>query len=666
MFNMSMGNMGIPNGFLGGGILGVSAAVAAAYSTRKLNSNYSGSAIRVRRNSDNLEADIGFSAAGDLDVFGLMNHVGAENLLTYSEQFDNAAWVHDSDTVVPNAAIAPDGTLTAGIWTINTSGNVRRQSVTKTAVDIAYTGSLWVKNLTGTGSMQVRLVSNGSIIAASVFSPNLSSGAWVRVPTASATSGAFTAVRFDLVGLNAGDTFAIWGAQLNRGSTPLDYCRTVASPTVSGQNLLLNSDAPATQTVTLTLGSTYTLSCTGVGGDSITSSAGTAGGSGFGAAVPGTPNTFTVTTAGTVVLTKAGSPTTEQLNMGSVVLPHTVTTGVMVDTGSGFITKVYDQSLFNNPELVMNGTFNSNVTGWSAPAAFPSTASSVSGEMQVTASGANGKQQCSVTTVSGKTYTVTALCRRISGTGLVYIHQGLNDGLGSSAGNASGTNNSSTASLLSFTFTASATTSYIDCVATVSGDVGGFDNISVKENRDLLQATAAKQPRIVFAGTIDRITTAVNHPAFRTDGVSQCLQTGSFVLAQPLTRSSVLYFSNIAAAQKMLSGSNISPDNELYFSGSGSLASYAGTTVSVKTGISVNDKATIVETQNGANSNLSYNGANATANIGTNGIDGVTVGNWNTGYGNALFGDILIFPSALSTQDRQALEANQKSYWGTP
>ena len=36
-----------------------------------------------------------------------------KNLLTFTEQFDNAAWIKIRSSVTPNAAIAPDGTLTA-------------------------------------------------------------------------------------------------------------------------------------------------------------------------------------------------------------------------------------------------------------------------------------------------------------------------------------------------------------------------------------------------------------------------------------------------------------------------------------------------------------------------------------------------------------------------
>lgn len=59
----------------------------AAYSLRKLRTAYAGSAIRVRRSSDNAEQDIGFSA-GVLDTSALTTFVGAGNgfVVTWYDQ----------------------------------------------------------------------------------------------------------------------------------------------------------------------------------------------------------------------------------------------------------------------------------------------------------------------------------------------------------------------------------------------------------------------------------------------------------------------------------------------------------------------------------------------------------------------------------------------------
>jgi hypothetical protein len=51
----------------------------AAYSLRKLRKAYAGSAIRVRRSSDNAETNIGFKPNGQLDTVALLNHCGVGN-----------------------------------------------------------------------------------------------------------------------------------------------------------------------------------------------------------------------------------------------------------------------------------------------------------------------------------------------------------------------------------------------------------------------------------------------------------------------------------------------------------------------------------------------------------------------------------------------------------
>ncbi len=51
------------------------ANIAAAYSLRKLSVSYTGAAIRVRRDTDNAEQDIGFDSNGDLDTSALTTFV---------------------------------------------------------------------------------------------------------------------------------------------------------------------------------------------------------------------------------------------------------------------------------------------------------------------------------------------------------------------------------------------------------------------------------------------------------------------------------------------------------------------------------------------------------------------------------------------------------------
>jgi len=65
---------------------------AAAYSLRILSSTYTGSAIRVRRASDNAEQDIGFDANGDLDTSSLATFCSGTNgfVTTWYDQSGNS------------------------------------------------------------------------------------------------------------------------------------------------------------------------------------------------------------------------------------------------------------------------------------------------------------------------------------------------------------------------------------------------------------------------------------------------------------------------------------------------------------------------------------------------------------------------------------------------
>jgi hypothetical protein len=64
------------------GLVGLHSTInsaAATYSLRKVDADYTGNAIRVRRSNDNDETDIGFTASGDLDTAALLAHVGSGN-----------------------------------------------------------------------------------------------------------------------------------------------------------------------------------------------------------------------------------------------------------------------------------------------------------------------------------------------------------------------------------------------------------------------------------------------------------------------------------------------------------------------------------------------------------------------------------------------------------
>jgi len=110
-----MGSHGILARSSGGGggalLLDTYGGSAVAYSLRKLSSTYSGSAIRVRRSSDNSEQDIGF-VDGELDTTSLLSFVGASSgyITTWYDQSGNANDATQS-TLASQCQIVSSGSL---------------------------------------------------------------------------------------------------------------------------------------------------------------------------------------------------------------------------------------------------------------------------------------------------------------------------------------------------------------------------------------------------------------------------------------------------------------------------------------------------------------------------------------------------------------------------
>lgn len=178
------------------------------------------------------------------------------NLLTYSEQFDNAAWTKTRASVTANAAVAPDGTMTADkLVEDTTASNTHFVGQAFTAVSgTTYCSSWFLKvversrvtlllpseQFGTTQSVQFNLTSKTGTIAsgAPLYGVVDCGNGWVRIwisaqATVSATSNGYCYLT-DGSG-NAtytGDGTSglyIWGAMLNVGSEPGPYTRTEGS-----------------------------------------------------------------------------------------------------------------------------------------------------------------------------------------------------------------------------------------------------------------------------------------------------------------------------------------------------------------------------------------------------------------------------------------------------
>jgi len=130
-------------------------------------------------------------------------------------------------------------------------------------------------------------------------------------------------------------------------------------------------------------------------------------------------------------------------------------------------------------ELIANGNFGTDTSGWSSASIAGSTAAATGGEMQVTATATNGRQIYAVTTEIGKTYRYSGTARVVSGGGSVNIGYGTASTGAQIAGSAS--TSSSTATPVEVVFDATATTTYLNCLVGISGAVGAFDGLTCKE-----------------------------------------------------------------------------------------------------------------------------------------------------------------------------------------
>jgi hypothetical protein len=147
-------------------------------------------------------------------TYGIVPATGRRNLLTRTEEFDNAVWVKTNTSVVANNATAPNGTLTADTVTSNAVNSLIVQSYVFAAT--TYRFSIWLRRVSGTGVVEGTL-NNFAYTQFSLTST------WQRFSfshTTIAGNNAFQ-IRFG----SSGDVVEMWGAQLETGSTATNYQR---------------------------------------------------------------------------------------------------------------------------------------------------------------------------------------------------------------------------------------------------------------------------------------------------------------------------------------------------------------------------------------------------------------------------------------------------------
>jgi hypothetical protein len=174
------------------------------------------------------------------------------NLVTYSEEFDDASWLKVNSTATANASISPDGTSSADRITSTVIGQFRVvKTISSISANTDYQVSAYFKN-SSTDVVSIGYRSNTEFdrvvfnlltetIDLSVSGTRFISGKienvgnnWYRcsallnVAVIEATSQLFFTGGNGFSG-SLGDSFDIWGAQLEEGSNATSYIKTEAN-----------------------------------------------------------------------------------------------------------------------------------------------------------------------------------------------------------------------------------------------------------------------------------------------------------------------------------------------------------------------------------------------------------------------------------------------------
>jgi hypothetical protein len=206
------------------------------------------------------------------ESLGLLVEEARTNVLTWNEDFSNAAWTSVAATPLSNTATAPDGALTADSYTATAvSGEhriLRASNVTVTASS-TITFSVFVK-ASGITRLRLNIYDSPSRVKEIVANVNLSTGT-IALPTA---GGGYTAVassiqpypnsfyRISITGTvdaattsvlcdlglqnSAGtgtwtpvgtETLIVWGAQLEVGAFPTSYIPTTSATVTRAADL---------------------------------------------------------------------------------------------------------------------------------------------------------------------------------------------------------------------------------------------------------------------------------------------------------------------------------------------------------------------------------------------------------------------------------------------
>jgi hypothetical protein len=183
-----------------------------------------GAALNMRfDNTTSLDPRITFSRTTNATLTnsaGLIAYAPM-NLLTFSEQFDNAAWeTIGTVTKTANFVAAPNGTTTADRLQFAGASSANQIYQVFVSSPTAYTGSVWLRATSGSGRIKFGFF-DGTIQTDYV---NLTTE-WTRVTSSKTLAASASSRACWIYPDTTGDLtdVCIWGAQLELGSTATTY-----------------------------------------------------------------------------------------------------------------------------------------------------------------------------------------------------------------------------------------------------------------------------------------------------------------------------------------------------------------------------------------------------------------------------------------------------------
>ena len=483
---------------------------------------------------------------------------GVRNLLEYTEEFDNAVWAKEkigagtAPVVTSNAALAPDGTMTAErvVFTLPSGATVSDSSQLVqdfTFADATYAGSIYIKSNTGADQDIILLIRNGQVATVTATSE------WQRisgslVATAASSNfglrarGTFTAETVDLL---------VWGAQLEQSSTATNYQRVGSFLDVSEEGkarrgrLWYNGTSHFMETGTITPGTdkvqvfagvrklsdaavkvfieystnesvsqgafvvaapsadldNYLFRSSGLAGSAYVSFSGAApttniltalgdiSGDSVILRVDGVQEAISTTDQGTgnylaypiyfgaragTSLFFNGYEDTSIIRFGPNLDDTTIS---KVESYVASKTPASELLIPAGPELVTNGTFDTDVSGWTATRS--ASLALVSNTIEVTGTGTmQSAASQGITTTIGETYVVSF--DLVSETGTARFAVSSQDNL-NTAPDILNNLSLSAGQSYTFTFKANATTTYLHLASAGATDVTSWDNVSVRQ-----------------------------------------------------------------------------------------------------------------------------------------------------------------------------------------